>query len=148
MLVWCPFMMFSFRESLSALLLARVLCVSVFAAAVSRLLNVANVLCSLEQLFAVKHEIKDCLRVKAEQERLAVIQVELLSNKLWCWSGPLIPVESCQFITSKCSKSICVTLQALLCLGGVTVLVIYAGNFFTASGFLILCLTVILALKT
>lgn len=58
---------------------------SVFAAADSRLHN-ANVLCSLEQLFAVRHdEIKDSLRVKAEQERLAVIQVELLSNILWCW---------------------------------------------------------------
>lgn len=62
--------------------------------------------------------------------------------------GPLIPVESCQFVTSKCSKSMCVTLQALLCLGGVTELGISAGNFFTESGFLILCLSVILALKT
>lgn len=43
---------------------------SVFAAADSRLPNVANVLCSLEQLFAVRHdEIKDHLRVKTEQER-------------------------------------------------------------------------------
>lgn len=50
---------------------------SVFAAA-DRLLNVASVLCSLEQLFAVRYDsIKDHLRVKAEQERLAVIQVEL-----------------------------------------------------------------------
>lgn len=55
---------------------------SVFAAA-DRLLNVASVLCSLEQLFAVRYDsIKDHLIVKAEQERLAVIQVELLSNIL------------------------------------------------------------------
>lgn len=111
------FMMFSFWESLIALLLARIVCISVdgssvFAAADFRLLNVANLLCSSEQFFAVRDdEIKDCLRVKAEQERLAVIQVELLSNMLWCWSGPLIPVESHQFVTvpsaAKASVSPC-----------------------------------------
>lgn len=68
---------------------------SVIAAADFGLLNVAN-LCSLEQLFAVgDDEMKDLLRVKAEQERLAVIQVELLSCILWCWSASVSPSGPC-----------------------------------------------------
>lgn len=150
MLVWCPSWCFPSGKASLLCMCISVDGSSVFAAADFRLLNAANLLCSSEQFFAVRDdEIQDYLRIKAEQERLAVIQAELLSNILWCWSGAshpwgVMPVCNC----TQCSKSIWVTLQALLCLGGETVLGIYTGKFFTESGFPILCLTVILALKT
>lgn len=112
---------------------------SVFAAADTRLLNVANMLCSLEQLFAVRHDvIKDCLRVKAEQERLAVIQMELLSNVLWCWSGTSHPCRVMAVCNYQVQQSICVTLQGPA----------EPRRCDRKSGFLILCLTVTQALKT
>ena len=64
----------------------------VFAVTDFRLLNVANLTVQLGTVFVIRgDEIKDHLRVKAEQETLAVGCIGL---------RPVIPVESCQFVRS------------------------------------------------